>query len=193
MSNKATRGDAGKPSRRAFLQQTSAMAGLVLVEGIGVPAVAKAADATVAAPAAAVSNAAVASTVPPADVFLATSQFLTGHALDKETGARFFDALSKNDPQFGDKLAHLSDAIKQANVPTMDAFLALPGKDPALAASATEIVSAWYLGVVGKGDNAVLISFYDALMFEATRNYTYVPSYGGGPNSWVATPPFKTV
>lgn len=182
MSSDSNGSYANKWSRRQFLQRTSVMGGaalsttlstslgLALGAGLSMPALAFAA---------------------PEDDFLASSAFLTGHQLDKVLGARFLAALTKNDATFTTRMAALSAAIKQANVPDMDAFLALPNKDPALIATANEVVSAWYLGVVGKGADAVLISFEEALMFAPTKNYTYIPTYGGGPNSWVVTPPFK--
>ena len=160
-------------SRRRFLTLGGVVAGASLATGFGLPLVARAALTQTDAG------------------FLKTSSFLTGHTLDANTAARFLAALSKLDGGFASRLADLQTAISQSGAPTMDAFLAQEGHSAAVLATAKEIVSAWYLGVVGTGSNAVLITFYDALMFEPTRNYIYVPSYGGGPDSWVPTPPFR--
>lgn len=152
-------------ARRGFMQKTTAISGLILTGSLGIARIATAANIT-------------------DKDFLTISEFVTGHQLDGLTSGRFFAALQKNDAQFADNLVKLNEAITASKASNMDAFLATnPSQD--LIATATAIVSAWYLGVVGQGDKAVLITFYDALMFDATRKYVYVPTYGGGPNSWV--------
>jgi hypothetical protein len=160
-------------SRRRFLALGGVLAGASLATGFGLPRVACAGPTQT-------------------DLgFLQTSSFLTGHTLDATTARRFLAALTKLDAGFVGRLGALQAAIAQSGAATMDAFLAQDGHSAAILSTAKEIVSAWYLGVVGTGSKAVLISFYDALMFEPTRNYVYVPSYGGGPDSWVPTPPFR--
>jgi len=72
-----------------------------------------------------------------------------------------------------------------------DAFLALPALDPAAKATATTIVSAWYLGVVGEPADAELITYAEALMYRPTRGILPIPTYGPGPNNWGPKPDSK--
>lgn len=160
-------------TRRHFLKLGGIAAAASVASGFGLP------------------MGAYATSSPQEDSFLQTSMFLTGHTLNATTASRFLAALTRLDAGFVGRFGALQAAIQQSSVTTMDAFLAQGGHPAEIMATANEVVSAWYLGVVGKGKDAVLISFYDALMFEPTRDYIYVPSYGGGPNSWVPAPPFR--
>jgi hypothetical protein len=157
-------------ARRTFLLRTSSISALAILAGIGLPASAFGASS--------------------AGDFMTLSEFLTGHKLNPVIGARFLAALKADDPGFDANLANLIQAVSAARPTDMDGFLAKQDSGSPLVATARTIVSAWYLGTVGKGEKAVLVSFKEALMFEVTKNYIYVPSYGGGPDSWVPTPPF---
>ena len=47
------------------------------------------------------------------------------------------------------------------------------------------MISAFYLGQVGQGDDATLVSFEKALMFQPTEGVIVIPTYAlGGPNYW---------
>ena len=162
-------------TRRGFLKIGGVVAGASLASGFGMPLLARAA----------------ASPSPQDESFLNTSMFLTGHSLNAISASRFLAALTRLDTGFPARFSTLQAAIQQSGMANMDAFLAKGGQPANVLATANEVVSAWYLGVVGKGKDAVLITFYDALMFEPTRDAVYVPSYGGGPDSWVPTPPFR--
>jgi hypothetical protein len=53
--------------------------------------------------------------------------------------------------------------------------------------TAGKLVAALYLGVVGDGDAATLVSYEAALMFAPTQDLTPIPSYAiGGPAYWDA-------
>ncbi|MGI4860604.1 MAG: sugar dehydrogenase complex small subunit [Janthinobacterium lividum] len=124
--------------------------------------------------------------------FMRLSSFVTGrNALDATVGQRFLAGLTKRDATFGAHAAALLTYIEDAKLPDMDAFLALPNTDPALKATATRIVSAWYLGIIGEGKDAELITYADALMYEPTRDILAVPTYGPGPLAWGPKPQSK--
>lgn len=159
-------------SRRGLLRTTVAVASLALVANLGSPLSAAAADDAVAS-------------------FTRLSEFLTGYTLDPVLGARFFAALKKRDADLDASLAALSQLIKQSGVPNMDGFLALTGTDPALMKTATKVVSAWYLGVVGEPEDAELITYADSLMYRPTKGLLTIPSYGPGPNAWGPKPGSK--
>lgn len=121
--------------------------------------------------------------------FLRVSMFVTGQSdLDHETGDRFFAALSRRDASFTTKIDALLAHVEQAKFANMDAFLAATPADAALLATATSVVSAWYLGIVGDAADAELITYADALMYRPTRGILAVPTYGPGPLAWGAKP-----
>ena len=159
-------------SRRNLLRGTAALGGLAIAASLAGPVSAFAADVSVAS-------------------FTQLSEFLTGYTLDPVLGARFLAALKKRDADLDASLAALSELIKQSGVPNMDGFLALTGTDPALMKTATKVVSAWYLGVVGEPEDAELITYADSLMYRPTKGLLTVPSYGPGPNAWGPKPGSK--
>lgn len=121
--------------------------------------------------------------------FMRASTFVTGRTtLNGVTGERFFAALAKRDAAFAQKISALLAFIDNAKLPNMDAFLEAPGADEALKETATTLVSAWYLGVVGKPQDAELITYADSLMYEPTRGVLAVPTYGPGPLAWGPKP-----
>jgi hypothetical protein len=121
--------------------------------------------------------------------FLRVSMFVTGQRdLDQETSKRFLAALSRRDAGFATRIDALLAHVDQAKFADMDAFLAATPADAALLATATSVVSAWYLGIVGDAADAELITYADALMYRPTRGILAVPTYGPGPLAWGAKP-----
>jgi hypothetical protein len=159
-------------SRRGLLRTTAILGGLALAANLAGPFSAMAA-------------------VDDAASFTQLSEFLTGYTLDPVLGARFLAALKRRDGDLDAKLTALASLIQQSGVPNMDGFLALSGTDPALMATATKIVSAWYLGVVGEPEDAELITYADSLMYRPTKGLLPIPSYGPGPNAWGPKPGSK--
>lgn len=159
-------------SRRSVLRGTVALAALGAIAAIAGPLPAAAADAT-------------------QQDFMQLSTFLTGHDLDPVLGSRYFAALQKRNPDLLAQMNVLGSVIKQSNVANMDAFLALPSIDPKLMETATKIVSAWYLGVVGEPEDAELIAYGEALMYRPTRGILAIPTYGPGPDAWGPKPDTK--
>lgn len=162
----------GHVSRRGFLRTTVAIAGLAVFADLTGPLSAAATDDAVTS-------------------FTQLSEFLTGYTLDPVIGGRFLAALKKRNAELDASMATLSNLIKQSGVSDMDGFLALSGTDPALMKTATKIVSAWYLGVVGEPEDAELITYADSLMYRPTKGLLTIPSYGPGPNAWGPKPGSK--
>jgi hypothetical protein len=124
--------------------------------------------------------------------FLKLSQVMTGHAdLNAVTAARIFAAARKADPNFA---AHAS-ALARLTRENIDAEALLGAADGAgLRDTALAIVAAWYTGTVGKGPNAVVVSYVDALMYRPVSDGLTVPTYcSNGPLWWTAPPPAAQV
>ncbi len=114
------------------------------------------------------------------------SAFVIGRPVDPVLAGRYFTALQAADGHFIQQLNQAMVASAPFKDQGIDAMLSSlpPGSD--VFNTLKKITSAWYLGIVGEGSQATLIAFHDALMFLPTREYVFVPSYGGGPDSWVS-------
>lgn len=124
--------------------------------------------------------------------FLRLSVFLTGgKPLDATLAARYQTELAKDIEQFGSATAALARHIADTKPAHVDDLLATE-LDAGLRQTAKQIVSAWYLGIVGEGAKARLISYANALMYRPTEGALIIPSYGGGPDSWGDKPVLKT-
>ena len=126
--------------------------------------------------------------------FLQVSEFVTGgKPLAPALAARFQATLMKLDPGFSAGFAALQTYMAGAGAADIDELLARPDLSEPLKKSITQIVSAWYLGIVSNDTDAELVSYADALMYRPTIDVIVVPSYGGGPDSWGQKPPVSTV
>lgn len=72
--------------------------------------------------------------------------------------------------------------------PAAAAVKAAATTTPEMMSTATSIVSAWYLGIVGSAADAELITYESALMYMPTKGILAVPTYGPGPLAWGETP-----
>ena len=137
--------------------------------------------------------------VPP--TFMAVSKTLTGHPeLDDGLALLAWNALVSREQDFAARFARLASAINRPGgrsdtaATTTSFSLASVSNDPTLKATAMAIVSAWYLGRVGKvnpnaEDGPAFITYTGALMWRPTLDATLIPTYSrGGPGHW-ATPP----
>ena len=124
----------------------------------------------------------------PAAGFLALSEFVTGKKLDAQLAARYQSALLKHVPGFAGAFGALQAFVDGAHAADVEALVALPAFDAALRQTLTQIVSAWYLGIVGNGADVELISYSQALMYRPTHGALIIPTYGGGPGSWGPLP-----
>ncbi|MDO1583365.1 sugar dehydrogenase complex small subunit [Rhizobium oryzicola] len=158
--------------RRDLLRATVAVGGLATLSRIAMPVPAAASD-------------------DEAQRFTLLSEFLTGYTLDPVLGARYLAALAKRNKTFSSDISALQHVVEQSGVANMDAFLALKLADPNVMKTATNIVSAWYLGVVGEPEDAELITYREALMYRPTKGILSIPTYGPGPNGWGPKPGSK--
>lgn len=131
---------------------------------------------------------------PAADAFLRVSQILTGYTeLDPHTSARISKALIDQQPAMSESLLVLGDLAKDsANTGTAQLFLSaaerVNQREAALA-----VVAAWFKGTVGHGQEAVLVSYQQALMYRPVSDGLIVPTYcGNGPLWWTAPIPDAT-
>ncbi|PZP34466.1 MAG: sorbitol dehydrogenase [Roseateles depolymerans] len=116
--------------------------------------------------------------------FLRLSEFLTGgKPLDATLAGRYLAELGKDNEQFAAATAALQRHIADTKPAHVDDLLATE-LDAGLRQTAKQIVSAWYLGIVGDGAKARLVSYANALMYRPTEGVLVIPSYGGGPDSW---------
>jgi hypothetical protein len=108
--------------------------------------------------------------------FRAVSTTLTGKASPDPTLAlALYQAFQRTTPGFDKALVTLHAAPD-------DAQMAGPGLGQA-------ILQAWYLGTVGKGRQAVCVTYLDALANRAVSAELTPPSYSYGPcGSWQARP-----
>ncbi|CAN5565553.1 sugar dehydrogenase complex small subunit [soil metagenome] len=121
--------------------------------------------------------------------FLRLSEFLTGgKPLEAGLAARYQASLARLDPKFAAAAAELQRYVSDANAPNIDALLARPDLSAPLRKTITQVVSAWYLGIVNNDTDVELISYAGALMYQPTADVLVIPSYGGGPDSWGAKP-----
>jgi hypothetical protein len=126
--------------------------------------------------------------------FLRVSEFVTGgKPLAPALAARFQASLVKLDPGFSAGFAALQTYVAGAGAANIDDLLERPDLSEPLKKSITQIVSAWYLGIVSNDTDAELVSYAEALMYRPTIDVIVVPSYGGGPDSWGQKPPVSTV
>ncbi len=120
---------------------------------------------------------------------VALCRFLTGwQGLDARVVSRAFAALGGTTPRFEERAHALWDAISGAGLKTVQDFRSSPlYLDGENRETAGKLVAALYLGVVGDGDAATLVSYEAALMFAPTQDLTPIPSYAiGGPAYWDA-------
>lgn len=129
------------------------------------------------------------------DDFMRISRLLTGHEeIADELANAAWSALVQRKSNFDNDYASLRSAITDAGVKFDDISDSPIGQSPELKATAIDIVSAWYLGRVGKVENmsddvSTFITFNDALMWRPTIDVTVIPTYSrGGPGHWVAPP-----
>lgn len=120
--------------------------------------------------------------------FITLSQFLVSRPVNPLLAARYYRALSRRAPNFSGNVGALRQLVDGQGFKHVDEYLAQANPDPSLKATATSIISAWYLGIVGELVDAELISYSEALMYRPTHGTLIIPTYGGGPESWGAKP-----
>jgi hypothetical protein len=124
------------------------------------------------------------------DAFLAASKLLTGRpSLGSDDASRLYDALAADDPQFPAKVQALQALIEQGKIDPLDLQQVLDGESSALGALPRKIVTAWYTGVVGEGENARCVTFETNLLNVIVDDHLKPPSYCYGVyGSWAQKP-----
>ncbi|MEQ7919409.1 sugar dehydrogenase complex small subunit [Xanthomonas sp. WHRI 1810A] len=120
--------------------------------------------------------------------FIALSQFLVSRPVNPVLAARYYAALARRAPNFAGNVTALTQLIASNGLTHVDGYLALPAPDASLKATATSIIAAWYLGIVGEAADAELVAYSEALMYLPTHGTLIIPTYGGGPATWGAKP-----
>ena len=120
--------------------------------------------------------------------FIALSQFLVSRPVNPVLAARYYTALAKRAPNFAGNATALQQLITANNFKHVDEYLAQANPDASLKATATSIIAAWYLGIVGEAADAELVAFSEAMMYQPTHGTLIVPTYGSGPATWGAKP-----
>jgi hypothetical protein len=123
--------------------------------------------------------------------FIALSQFLVSRPVNSVLAARYFTALDKRAPNFSTNVLALKQLIAAQGYKHVDEYLAQANPDASLKATATSIIAAWYLGIVGEPATAELVSYSQAMMYLPTHGILAIPTYGGGPASWGPKPVIK--
>lgn len=131
----------------------------------------------------------MAATVSDAD-FVALSQFLVSRPVNSVLAARYYQALDKRAPNFATNVTALKQLIATQGYQHVDEYLA-QASDASLKATATSIISAWYLGIVGEPADAELVAYSQAMMYQPTHGILIIPTYGGGPATWGPKPVIK--
>jgi hypothetical protein len=130
--------------------------------------------------------------------FIAVSAILLGRtSLDEASATRLYDALAADDPGFPAAVQALLTFINdgqidpaqlQATLDQRQTALA-PPLAPALAPLPRKIVTAWYLGVVGEGEQARCLAYETSLMTMVVGDRLRPPTYAyGSYGSWTSKP-----
>jgi fructose 5-dehydrogenase small subunit len=113
------------------------------------------------------------------DAFIALSQHLTGRtSFDKPLAQRVHAALARASSQFEQNVGALNTWLQgHGGVPSDTVIEALKGDQPELAATVSDIMRAWYLGLVGDSPKIQVVAYEKALMFDPVRDVLTIPSY----------------
>lgn len=122
--------------------------------------------------------------------FFALSVLLTANSkLNAHTSARTYAALCAQVIEFEKQSADLWQFSQVHQIKDVEAFSAAVAGNAALSRVLHQIVSVWYLGVVGNGVQGKVIAFEQALMFDPVRDAVGVPTYcRAAPGYWVTQP-----
>ncbi|KAB7893263.1 sorbitol dehydrogenase family protein [Rouxiella badensis] len=124
--------------------------------------------------------------------FITISIFLTGREkLSADYSTALYSALTKYDSTISTKLSHLRAYIDEHSIKAADLKNRLSA-DPAVAdlvGLPGLLLTGWYLGIVGSGDNAVCVAYVDALANKEVADVLRPPSYAyGAYGSWAKKP-----
>ena len=124
------------------------------------------------------------------DSFLALSAIIAGpRAVDGPLARRLFDALQADDPSFAAAAGTLLNLVNEQHLDSSGLQQALDAGHPELAALPRRVASAWFMGIVGKGEKARCVAYESALGSVIVADRLRPPTYAYGPYaSWAAQP-----
>lgn len=129
---------------------------------------------------------------PANQTFQALSALLTGRSqLPTDLSRALHTAFTKIDGQFPQKVARLSQWISTQAVPAAQIKTRLAADDSVadLRELPSLILTGWYLGIAGSGDQAICVAYYDALANREVSSVLNPPTYAyGAYGSWAAKP-----
>lgn len=137
-----------------------------------------------------ITNAAVGNGAASATDFLAVSSFLTGrNDLDATRAGALLQALVTSDAQFATQLPALAAFIAAQKPDPLKLQGLLDAQKAPYAALPRQIVTAWYIGVVGAGKSARCLTYVSSLMNLAVGDHLRPPSYAyGAYGTWAVKP-----
>lgn len=129
----------------------------------------------------------------PDEDFTRISSLLTGKKQLPENFTRvIFSAFSKIDSNFGSKVSKLQQWIERHSL-NADEISSKLATDPSVADVAhlpTDILTGWYLGIIGKGDEAICVAYVEAFANQVVADVLSPPTYAfGAYGSWAEKPP----
>lgn len=122
--------------------------------------------------------------------FLGVSALLVGRlALEPGLAKRLYDALVAQNAQFPAQVRALLAQINEQDLTAATLQPALDEAQSPLASLPRQIASAWFLGIVGSGENAVCVAYEEALNATIVGDILKPPSYADGAyGSWAGKP-----
>ncbi len=122
--------------------------------------------------------------------FLAVSAILVGSkSLDVALGQRFYDALVDNDSGFPAGVRNVLTLINMLEIDPLLLQKTLDDAHPKMAAIPRKIMAAWYLGIIGSGENARCLAYENALNAVVVSDVLVPPTYADGAyGSWASQP-----
>jgi fructose 5-dehydrogenase small subunit len=113
--------------------------------------------------------------------FLRLSRIATGHQLDGVVASRMLAAIAHIEPTLPARLATLLALAHDGQEPEALLAAAAPaGLDDAM----HTLVACWYTGTIGKGTEAQMVAYYDALMYRPVSDGLPVPTYCAQSGIW---------
>ncbi|AQV98276.1 hypothetical protein BJN34_30870 [Cupriavidus necator] len=122
--------------------------------------------------------------------FVALSAIIAGRqSLDAAMAKRLYAALTEEDAGFPAASRKLLTLINERKIDPMQLQQVLDAEQPALAALPRKIATAWFLGIVGSGEQARALAYEDALNAVMVGDVLKPPTYCYGVyGSWAKKP-----
>ncbi|MBR0559773.1 sugar dehydrogenase complex small subunit [Neokomagataea anthophila] len=122
------------------------------------------------------------------DQFFQISKKTTGHAnLDPIIARRLLSALRTVFPSYDEKISQLAKHITDDDTPE---DILTKANTCGQSDTVHNLIAAWYIGTATRHMNAPVIAYYNALMYQPTRDALPVPTYCfAEPGWWAQDPP----